>query len=133
MVQMNPTVGDLDGNVREMIRWVKESRKAQADMVIFPELALTGYPPEDLVLRPSFLKDTSRGLARIIKECKGIGAVIGCVQEAIHKVEASPLSLLIPSGGRQIWNAAAIVSDQRQVSLYAKMILPNYGVFDESR
>jgi len=133
MVQMNPTVGDLDGNVRAMIRWVKEARKAKADLVIFPELALTGYPPEDLLLRPSFLKDTSRGLGQVIKECQGIGAVIGVVQEAQHKNGRSPLSAIVPSGGRQLWNAAAVVSDQRQVSLYAKMMLPNYGVFDESR
>ena len=133
MVQMNPTVGDLDGNVRAMRGWVKEARRARADVVVFPEMAITGYPPEDLVLRASFLKDTRQALNRLIKVCRGITAVIGFIEEGIPTGRGSSTPFIVPSGPHEIFNAAAIVHDARLVSTYSKMILPNYGVFDESR
>lgn len=133
MVQMNSTVGDLDGNVRSIIRWIKEARKMQPDVLAFPELAITGYPPEDLVLRPSFLKDTRKGLARIAKACRGITAVIGFLEEGEVLPANTPPALIVPSGRRAIHNAAAIIADTRHVWTYRKMLLPNYGVFDESR
>lgn len=133
MVQMNPTVGDLDGNVHAMMRWVREARKAKADIVVFPELAVTGYPPEDLVLRPSFLKDTKRRLQHLTKACRGLTAVIGYLEEGEQRPVHALVPLIVPSGKRRIYNAAAVVHDGRLVSVYAKMILPNYGVFDESR
>ena len=133
MVQMNPTVGDLDGNVRAMKGWVKEARRARADVVVFPEMAITGYPPEDLVLRASFLKDTRQALNRLIKACRGITAVIGFIEEGIPTGRGPSTPFIVPSGPHEIFNAAAIVHDARLVSTYSKMILPNYGVFDESR
>lgn len=105
----------------------------QPDVLAFPELAVTGYPPEDLVLRPSFLKDTRKGLARIAKACRGITAVIGFLEEGEVLPANTPPALIVPSGRRAIHNAAAIIADTRHVWTYRKMLLPNYGVFDESR
>ena len=82
MVQFNPIVGDLSGNVRAIAKWIKEAKQARADVVVFPEMAVTGYPPEDLVLRPSFLKDTKRALDDVVKHCRGMTAVVGFIQDA---------------------------------------------------
>ena len=68
MVQMNAIVGDLNGNVRAMTQWLTKAHRAQADILVFPELAITGYPPEDLVLRPSFLRDTRKALEQFVKK-----------------------------------------------------------------
>ncbi|MGH7208297.1 MAG: nitrilase-related carbon-nitrogen hydrolase, partial [Nitrospiraceae bacterium] len=81
MVQMNPTVGDVAGNVRRMKGWLREARRAKADLVAFPELAITGYPPEDLLLKPAFLKDNHRALEELIRQCQGLAAVVGYVGE----------------------------------------------------
>ena len=81
MVQMNPTVGDLDGNVRRITAWLREAKKAKADLVAFPELAITGYPPEDLLLKPRFVADNRRGLQEIVRHCRGLAAVVGYVSE----------------------------------------------------
>ncbi|RMH04357.1 MAG: NAD+ synthase [Nitrospirae bacterium] len=132
MVQMNPTVGDLDGNVRAITRWIKEARQAKASVVVFPELAVTGYPPEDLVLRPQFLQDTARALQHCVAACRGLTAIIGFVEQGgpvTHRVGPA----VVPSGQTIIFNAAAIIHDRQVFATYQKMLLPNYGVFDESR
>ena len=77
MVQMNPTLGDLEGNTRLICRGIKEGRKAKSDAVVFPELAVTGYPPEDLLLKPRFLRDASRMIERIRRETRGVFTVDG--------------------------------------------------------
>ena len=82
MVQMNPTVGDLDGNVRRITAWLKEAKKAKADLVAFPELAITGYPPEDLLLKPRFIADNRRALQEIVRHCRGLAAVVGYVSQS---------------------------------------------------
>ena len=79
MVQMNPTVGDVEGNVRQIRAWMREAHKAKADLVAFPELAITGYPPEDLLLKPQFLDDNRRALQEVIRHCTNMTAVIGYV------------------------------------------------------
>jgi len=79
MVQMNPTVGDLDGNQRRLTGWLREARKAKADLVAFPELAITGYPPEDLLLKSRFVEDNQDALEQVVKQVKGTTAVIGYV------------------------------------------------------
>ncbi len=79
MVQMNPTVGDLDGNVRRIIGWLREAKKAKPDLVAFPELAITGYPPEDLLLKPQFVADNRRALNEIIRACRDGVVVVGYV------------------------------------------------------
>src|SRR3990172_12253924 len=116
MAQINHTVGDLTRNRDKIIDYVGRARKLGADIVAFPELALTGYPPEDLVLKPQFVKDNLRTLREVTKATRGITAIVGYVDSNEH-----------------IYDAAAIMSDGKLAHVYHKMLLPNYGVFDEYR
>src|SRR5206468_10334591 len=111
MVQMNPTVGDLDGNVRRITAWLREARRAKADLVAFPELAITGYPPEDLLLKPRFLKDNSRGLEEVIRHCQGMAAVVGYVGEGGVSQLRPDHALVVPSSRHARYTAAAIIVD----------------------
>jgi NAD+ synthase (glutamine-hydrolysing) len=133
MVQMNPTVGDLDGNVRLITAWLREAKKAKADLVAFPELAITGYPPEDLLLKPRFVADNRRALQEVVRHCRGIAAVVGYVSQS-DGVDPKPArSSVVQAGVHELYNAAAIIADQKLITTYCKWYLPNYGVFDESR
>jgi len=131
MVQMNAVVGDLDGNVRAICRWIREARKAKADVVVFPELAVCGYPPEDLLLLPKFLLDISRTRNRIAKVTTGIMAVVGSVVESVH-LPQRPIQEPL-SDERKPFNAAWVLANGQSKGVYAKCKLPNYGVFDEER
>jgi len=131
MVQMNAVVGDLDGNVRAICGWIREARKAKADVVVFPELAVCGYPPEDLLLMPKFLLDISRMRDRIAKVTTGIMAVVGSVVESDHPAQR-PIQEPLPDE-RKPFNAAWILANGQSKGVYAKCKLPNYGVFDEER
>src|SRR5574340_549828 len=133
MAQMNPTVGDLSGNVRRIAAWMREARRAQADVVAFPELAVPGYPPEDLLFKPRFIEDTYRALKAVAAETRGLVAVVGYVGRGTTTA-MSPNTASLPSAGRHdLYNAAALISDRRVLASYCKRHLPNYGVFDESR
>jgi NAD+ synthase (glutamine-hydrolysing) len=116
LAQINPTVGDLEGNSRVIIDWIGRARDQGADIVCFPELALTGYPPEDLVLKRSFVRDNLMQLEVVRKATKGITAVVGFVDD-----------------DGAIFNAAAVMNDGELKAVYHKVFLPNYGVFDEQR
>ncbi len=133
MAQINPTVGDIAGNTRLIKSWIKEARKAKADLVAFPELAVTGYPPEDLLLKSPFVADNRRALDDIAKECKGLVAVIGYVGKGAASGDESHAVSVVTAGQHELSNAAAIVTERRVLSSYSKWLLPNYGVFDESR
>ncbi len=133
MVQMNPTVGDLDGNVRQITGWLREARKAKVDLVAFPELAITGYPPEDLLLKPRFIADNRRALQEIVRHCRGLAAVVGYVSQSDGLDPKPARSSVVPAGAHELYNAAAVIADQTLVTTYCKWYLPNYGVFDESR
>jgi len=116
--QVDTTVGDLDGNAAMLATWAARATEAGADVVAFPELALTGYPPEDLVLRPAFVEDNLAALERLAADTKGgCAIVVGFVDRT----------------ERGIHNAAALLADGRVVARYHKVKLPNYGVFDERR
>ncbi len=117
LAQINPTVGDLAGNRELLIRFLKESQTHRADLVVFPELALTGYPPEDLLFKEQFVKDNLLALRGLLPHTKGLACVVGFVD--------------FRSGKR--YNAAALLSNGRWVATYYKNHLPNYGVFDERR
>jgi NAD+ synthase (glutamine-hydrolysing) len=133
MVQMNPTVGDLDGNVRRITAWLREAKKAKADLVAFPELAITGYPPEDLLLKPRFVADNRRALQEVVRCCRGLAAVVGYVSQS-DGIDPKPArSSVVPAGAHELYNAAAVIADQKLITTYCKWYLPNYGVFDESR
>jgi NAD+ synthase (glutamine-hydrolysing) len=116
MAQINPTVGALSKNAEKIIKFAEKARGMEADIVVFPELALTGYPPEDLLLKPHFIDDNVEWLKKISRKIRGITAIIGFVDRA-----------------EDIYNAAAIVHKGTVVNVYHKMFLPNYGVFDEQR
>ncbi len=117
LAQIDTTVGDLAGNTAKIIGWIGRARALGADLVAFPELAVTGYPPEDLVLRRSFVADNLAALDEIVAATRGIAAVVGFVDV----------------DNDAIYNAAAVISDGRLVRRYHKQYLPNYGVFDEQR
>ena len=133
MAQMNPTVGDLAGNVRRMLEWLREARKAKADLIAFPELVVTGYPPEDLLLKPGFIRDAQRALKEIVRHCRGIAAVVGTVAEGPSSTTRARRPMIVPAGRHELYNAAAVIANQRVITTYGKRCLPNYGVFDESR
>ncbi len=116
MAQINPTVGDLAGNRDRIIDSIGRARKAGADIVAFPELAVTGYPPEDLLLKPQFVKDNLKALKEIQRATTGITAVVGFVDRK-----------------DLLYNAAAIMHNGKLAYVYHKILLPNYGVFDEYR
>jgi NAD+ synthase (glutamine-hydrolysing) len=133
MVQMNPTVGDVDGNVRRIVSWLGEAKKAGADLVAFPELAITGYPPEDLLLNPKFLRENRRALQEVVRRSRGVAVVVGCVGESTMSELKVGQPMVVPAGRHELSNAAAVIAGGRLVVTYDKRYLPNYGVFDESR
>ena len=116
MAQINPTVGDLSGNTKKILKFIDMAKYAGADIVVFPELAVTGYPPEDLLLKPQFVEDNIRHLKSIARKTRSITAVIGFVDSK-----------------EDIYNAAAVIHKGEVAAVYHKMFLPNYGVFDEDR
>ena len=116
LAQINPTVGDLEGNVAKIIRNIRMARKSRAQVVAFPELAITGYPPEDLLLKSQFVDDNLVALKEIQKNVHDITAIVGFVDRK-----------------DDIYNAAAIIYNKNLVDIYHKKYLPNYGVFDEYR
>ncbi|MEW6347453.1 MAG: NAD+ synthase [Thermodesulfobacteriota bacterium] len=117
--QMNPTLGDFSGNIEKMVRFIHSAKSQGAEVITFPELALCGYPPEDLLFKPSFLTRNREALERLVPSCKGITAVVG-----FPEASAQPACA---------YNSAALIHNGRLAGVYRKVELPNYGVFDEKR
>ena len=116
LAQINVVVGDLDGNRERILSSLADARGEGAELVLFPELAVTGYPPEDLLLRPAFVRAAQASLREIAAACTDVTALVGT-----------------PWFDRDLFNACAVCSDGRVRSVYRKRYLPNYGVFDEDR
>jgi NAD+ synthase (glutamine-hydrolysing) len=116
LAQMNTVVGDLDGNAERMAARLDEARVAGADLVLFPELAVTGYPPEDLLLRPAFVRAARRSVEALAAQSLGITALVGA-----------------PHLDADLYNACYVLADGEIRDVYRKRFLPNYGVFDEDR
>jgi len=116
IAQINSTVGDLSGNTKKIMQSIDLAKSLGVDLLTFPELAITGYPPEDLLLKPQFIKQNRESLNKIIDYSSGIAVIVGFVD----------------SDG-DIYNAAAVVYNKKLVGVYHKFYLPNYGVFDENR
>ena len=114
--QINTVVGDLNGNVAKIVAALNTAEAADCDLAVFPELAITGYPPEDLVVKPGFVADNLAALEKVAASTGRCAAVVGFVET-----------------GRDLFNAAAVCANGRVVGTYRKQILPNYSVFDESR
>jgi len=116
LAQINTTVGDLDGNRDRIVEAIAEAGRADADLLLVPELAVTGYPPEDLLLRPGFLRAAAESLQEIAREATDVAALVG-----------------FPHLDRDLYNACAVCADGEVKAIYRKRFLPNYGVFDEDR
>ncbi len=117
IAQINMLVGDIEGNVQRMLRWTARAHAQQADVIVFPELALTGYPPEDLLLRPGLHERVAVALQRFAREMPAITVLLGFPE----KTDAG------------LYNAVAVLQDGQLVKVARKHCLPNYSVFDEKR
>lgn len=118
LAQLNVTVGALRSNADKVIDWMNQSRRQGAGLVLFPELTLTGYPPEDLLFNPAFIRENGAMVRRVAKAARGITALVGFVDR---------------DRSGMLYNAAAVLSEGKVQTIYHKMKLPNYGVFDERR
>jgi NAD+ synthase (glutamine-hydrolysing) len=116
MAQINTVVGDIDGNVRKIVAGLEQARDVGADLVLLPEMTVTGYPPEDLLLKPAFLQANLEALRPIAAATRGLTAVVGFADVT-----------------EDVYNAAAVFHDGQRSHVYRKHYLPNYGVFDEDR
>ena len=116
LAQINPTVGDITGNEHKITEQIRTAGAAGAQLVLFPELSVTGYPPEDLLLKEHFLSDARAAVARIAAHTQGTVALVG-----------------FPERAEDVYNACAVLADGEIQAIYRKVFLPNYGVFDEQR
>jgi NAD+ synthase (glutamine-hydrolysing) len=116
LAQINSTVGDFAGNVEKIIDAINKARSMEVDLLAFPELAICGYPPEDLLFKPCFLDENRIHLQKVVDASSGITVVVGFVDAK-----------------DDVYNAAAVISDGRLIDVYHKIFLPNYGVCDEDR
>ncbi len=116
LAQINSVVGDIDGNAARITDWLGRARDERADLVLFPELAVTGYPAEDLLLRPGFVRAAKRAVEEIARQAHGIAALVGS-----------------PHLDADLFNACFVLADGEVRGVYRKRYLPNYGVFDEDR
>lgn len=119
--QINPTVGDLNGNADLIIQSIRAGEAKGADIVLFPELSLTGYPPDDLLLLPQFIAAVAQKLEQIIAACQGITAVVGLARCNPHLLE------------KKLYNSAAIIQNGKLLGFADKILLPTYDIFDERR
>src|SRR5690349_19469077 len=116
LAQINPVVGDLDGNSGLILGRLEAAKAQGADLVLFPELAVTGYPPEDLLLRPGFVRAAESAVDQIARNARGTTVLVGA-----------------PHFDRDLYNACYVLSGGEVKAVYRKRFLPNYGVFDEDR
>jgi NAD+ synthase (glutamine-hydrolysing) len=116
LAQINTVVGDLDGNRTKLEEWIERAKEQGVEVLLFPELAITGYPPEDLLLRPGFVRAAEDSLEQVARKARGIVVLVGT-----------------PLYDRDLYNACAVCAGGEVKAVYRKRFLPNYGVFDEDR
>ncbi len=116
LAQINARVGDIEGNLNKVLRYLSSAKDSGVDILCFPELSITGYPPEDLLLKPNFINDSIDAVQEVRRAAKNITVILG-----------------YPDRKEDIYNAAAIIHDKKLIDVYHKRYLPNYGVFDENR
>jgi NAD+ synthase (glutamine-hydrolysing) len=117
MAQINPTVGDFSGNTTKILDYISKAKEQKADIVVFPEMAIAGYPPQDLLMERSFLDANRKSLDKIVKKTKGIVAIVGFVDY----------------NDEDLFNSAAVIQNGAIVRIVHKTLLPTYDVFDEAR
>jgi NAD+ synthase (glutamine-hydrolysing) len=144
LCQLDTVVGDIDGNVRRILVSLAQAEEDGADLVAFPELAITGYPPEDLLLKPAFVADNLAALERVASATAGCVALVGFVDivgrdsvaDAVARADGAGLvarEAAVRGAPRRLRNALAVCAGGDVVGVYHKRRLPNYGVFDEER
>jgi NAD+ synthase (glutamine-hydrolysing) len=134
LAQINPTVGDLSGNARLISGWIGRAREAEADLVVFPELSLPGYPAEDLYLKHHFAAANLAELERLAPEATGIAVIVGFAEPAAGSRSSAEAERRSDSPSRRpVYNAIALLQEGAIAAVYRKNKLPNYGVFDEVR
>ncbi|MCM8830144.1 MAG: NAD+ synthase, partial [Candidatus Omnitrophica bacterium] len=116
--QINPTVGDIKGNCEKILEYIKNAEEKKVDILAFPELSITGYPPEDLLLKPAFIKENINAVSSIEKKVGNTIVIVGFVDVVKNNY---------------LYNSAAIIYNKKRLATYYKVLLPNYGVFDEKR
>jgi NAD+ synthase (glutamine-hydrolysing) len=116
LAQIDSRVGDIEGNAEKIAEYIARARDARAELVLFPELAVTGYPPEDLLLKEHFLREAGEAVAELAREAEGIVVLVG-----------------FPERADDVHNALAVLAEGSLKAVYRKSVLPNYGVFDEQR
>ncbi len=121
LAQINPTVGDLEGNCKKILQSIAKAKEKNAEIVLFPELCLTGYPPEDLLLLPHFIDALEQPLSRIASACVGVTAIVGTPRKNESASE------------KPLYDSAAILSEGKVVGFQDKILLPTYDLFDERR
>ncbi|MFH1231350.1 MAG: NAD+ synthase [Planctomycetota bacterium] len=134
LAQINPTVGDIKGNANKIISYIKQAIRKKVNIIVFPELVLTGYPPEDLLNIPQFIKCNLEAFNEIKLASKNITSIIGfACSEQVETIGTNQNNGLNVNSKTSLYNAAGIISNRKIISVYHKMNLPNYGVFDEKR
>ncbi len=121
LAQLNPVVGDIDGNVAQILEALGAARDRGADLVLFPELSVLGYPPKDLLFEPDLIEANAAAVDRVAAACTGMTAIVGFAERNPNPT------------GRDLYNAAAVCRDGRIVGVHRKALLPTYDVYDESR
>jgi len=121
LVQINPIIGDFDYNSAQIISWADKARRIGCDLAVFPELALCGYPPQDLLERPAFIVEHDRVLQTLISKVSGIGVICGHLEKHTD------------STGKALHNSASLIADGKLLFTAQKRLLPTYDVFDEAR
>src|SRR5579883_3116602 len=121
VAQLNPTIGDLEGNTDKILLALDRARTQEMDLVLFPELTITGYPPEDLLLHPSFIDAVDVCLEKIVHGSYGIACVVGLPRRNLQ------------GQGKGLFNSAAVIEDGKLLGYQDKWLLPTYDVFDERR
>ena len=121
VAQLNPIVGDIKGNTAKVIQSIEQAIKQNAECILFPEMVLCGYPPQDLLLFPEFIHELAAALESVCAATKNIAAVVGTVRNVPHAT------------GKKLYNSAAIIENQEILGFHDKLLLPTYDVFNEDR
>lgn len=119
--QINPTIGDLEGNTNKILKAIAAAKEHAIDILLFPELALTGYPPEDFLLLPQFIESVEKHLQKIVEASTGLTVIVGTPRRNFDNME------------KPLFNSAAIITDGKIIGYQDKILLPTYDVFDERR
>lgn len=120
LAQLNYTIGDFSGNLRKILSYIEEAKKNRVDLMIFSELALCGYPPEDLLFLSEFIHEMQKSLEQVCQAAENIALIIGCARSN-------------PENSSRLLNAACLIQDRQIVDFYDKRLIPNYNVFTEAR